>query len=390
MSPTYAAFTEEEHRKRLSRACEMLGRNRIDCCVCVAPEHLYYFAGYDSWVSVNSPQALIFTADGGEPTLVVRDVDLALPRETSWVSDLRSYHLFADDVAALIASVVLEKGFGRRRIAIETQSYALPYSLGSALARALAPAELIDATGILGAVRLVKSPQEMRYLRSAARFAQLGLDAARKALKPGITELDLAAAVEGAMRGAGGDYWSIPTELASGPRTAGGHATPRNRIIDSGDLVHLEFAGVDRRYHATAVHTLAVGEPGRRAREIYALARSSLAAGIAVVRPGVRVHDVEEASLEPLRRVGLESAALMRFGYGIGAAYPPIWLEPLQISRGFDQVLQPGMVFVLHAYLQLLEENLGVIQGGTYALTETGLEMLVGGGDVELEVMRAR
>jgi hypothetical protein len=45
------------------------------------------------------------------------------------------------------------------------------------------------------------------------------------------------------------------------------------------------------------------------------------------------------------------------------------------------------MVFVLHAYLQLLEEGLGVIQGGTYALTDAGLEMLVGGGAVELEVV---
>ena len=387
MSPIYAAFPESEHRERLGRACEILRRNGLECCISVAPEHLYYFAGYDSWVSVNSPQALVFMADGSEPTLILRDVDLALPRETSWVSDLRSYHLFSDDVAALIAAVAREKGFRGDKVAIETQSYALPHSLGQALARSLAPASIVDATDLLGAARLVKSPQEMNYMRAAARYAQLGLDAARKALKPGINELALAAAVEGAMRSAGSDYWSIPTELASGPRTAGGHATARERVIQSGDLVHLEFAGVHRRYHATAVHTLAAGTPSRRAREIYDLARASLAAGIAVIRPGVPVAAVEEASLEPLRAVGLEGAAIMRFGYGIGIAYPPIWLEPLQISRGFDQRLEPGMVFVLHAYIQLLEEGLGVIQGGTYALTDKGLEMLVGGGAVELEVV---
>jgi len=189
------------------------------------------------------------------------------------------------------------------------------------------------------------------------------------------------------MRSAGSDYWSIPTELASGPRTPGGHATARDRVIESGDLVHLEFAGVARRYHATAVHTLAVGEPSRRAREVYDLARASLKAGIAAIRPGVCVADVEEASLEPLRATGLESKAPMRFGYGIGIAYPPIWLESLQISRGFQTRLQPGMVFVLHAYLQLNEERLGVLQGGTYALTDAGLEMLVGGGDLPLEVV---
>src|SRR5215469_9267862 len=178
MMTTYAAFTQEEHHGRLQRARETLRRHGIECCVSVAPEHLYYLAGYDSWVSVNSPQALIFMADGGEPTLIVRDVDLALPRETSWVTDIRAYHLFTDDVAALIASVAQEKGFRGGKIGIETQSYALPYSLGRAIARALAPAELVDATETLGLARLVKSPEEMRYLPSAARFAQLGLDAA--------------------------------------------------------------------------------------------------------------------------------------------------------------------------------------------------------------------
>jgi Xaa-Pro dipeptidase len=387
MTIAYAAFPESEHRERLARVRKALRQNGIDCCVSVAPEHLYYLAGYDSWVSVNSPQALIFMADGGEPALVVRDVDLALPRETSWVSDVRRYHLFSDDVPTLIASVGREKGLAGGKVAIETQSYALPHALGQAVARALAPATVVDATDLLGATRLVKSVREMDYLRQAARYAQSGLDAARRALKPGITEIALAAAVEGGMRDAGSDYWSIPTEIASGPRTAGGHATARERVIESGDLVHLEFAGVHRRYHATAVHTFAAGRPSRRNREIYDLARASLAGGIAAIQPGVPVAAVEEASLEPLRAVGLEGAAIMRFGYGIGIAYPPIWLEPLQISRGIDQRLEPGMVFVLHAYIQLLEEGLGVIQGGTYALTENGLEMLVGGGDVALEIV---
>ena len=383
----YAAFPEEEHRSRLRRARQALRAADISCCISVAPEHLYYFGGYDSWVSVNSPQALIFSSDADEPTLVVRDVDLALPRETSWVRDVRSYHLHADDVSALVASIVAQKGFLGGRIGIETQSYALPHALGLALAAALAPAVLVDATEILGSTRLVKSPRELAHLRTAASHARAGLDAARRTLKPGITEIALAAAVENAMRSAGSDYWSIPTELASGPRTPGGHATPRERVIESGDLVHLEFAGVQRRYHAAAIHTMAAGEPGARAREIYALARASLQEGMAAARPGACVADVEEASLAPLRQVGLEGAALMRFGYGIGIAYPPIWLEALQISRGFTTILEPGMVFVLHAYLQLPDEGIGVIQGGTYALTDGGLEMLVGGGDVALEVI---
>jgi len=385
-SKVFSAFGEAEHRERLARARESLARAGFDGCVSVAPEHLYYLGGYDAWVSVNSPQALVFRTDGGEPTLVLRDVDRLLALETSWVKDLQTYRLHAEDPAGRIADVARERGLGHGRVAIEFQSYALPLGLGLRLTQALAPARAGDATDLLGDLRLLKSATEMAYLREAARHASVGLETFRAALRPGITEIALAGRLEGAMRAGGGDYWAIPTELASGPRTPGGHATPRDRVLEPGDLVHVEFAGVARRYHAVAIQTAAVGEPSRRARDVYRLARESLRAGISAVRPGVPAEAVEEASLEPLRQAGLEAHAMMRFGYGVGVAYPPIWLETLQISRGTERRLAPGMVFVLHACVELTDEGIGVILGGTYALTAAGLEMLSGAGDVDLHV----
>lgn len=387
MTPTYAAFAESEHRERLTRARRTLADAGFDGAIVVAPEHLFYLGGYDSWVSVNSPQALIFGTGGDEPTLVLRNVDLPLALETTWIKDIRTYHLHLEDAPALIARVVAEKGIGRNgHIAIETQSYALTHALGLGLAKALAPIQLVDATELLGELRVLKSPAEIAYMRKAAHFATIGLDAGRVHARPGISEIAYCAEIEAAMRRAGSDYWSIPIEMASGPRTPGGHATPRERVMQPGDLVHLEFAGVSHRYHVAAIHTLALGEPGARARDIYRLAQDSLAAGIAATSVGTPVSAVEEASLEPLRKVGLEHAATMRFGYGIGVAYPPIWLETLQISRGFERRLAPNMAFVLHSCIELPDEGIGVILGGTYLLTPQGLELLAGGGAVDLEV----
>ncbi|MGH6934521.1 MAG: M24 family metallopeptidase, partial [Dongiaceae bacterium] len=331
--------------------------------------------------------ALIFGTGNDDPTLVLRNVDLSLALETSWFKDIRTYHLHRDNVPELMARILDEKAIAGRRIAIEQQTYALTYALGRSLAAAVAPAELVDATELLGEIRVIKSASEMAYLREASRYATIGLQAARKAARPGISEISLSAEIEAAMRRAGSDYWSIPIELASGPRTPGGHATARERIMTKGDLVHLEFAGVSHRYHSAAIHSFALGDPGKRAREIYRLGLESLAAGAAATRIGAPVSAIEEASLEPLRKVGLEHAATMRFGYGIGIAYPPIWLETLQISRGFDRKLAANMVFVLHACIELPDEGIGVIQGGTYALTNSGLEMLAGGGAVELEIL---
>lgn len=387
MPATYTAFSIDEFRARFARARALLRSENCAACLMMAPEHLYYFGGYDSWVGVNSPQALIFTGGDDAPVLLLRDVDLSLALETTWVEDVRTYSLVLEDFPTRVAEILAEKGVKAGALAVEAQSYALPHGLGVALAEALAPAELVDATGHLGMLRLLKSRAELALLEQAAVFAETGLQALRSALREGISEIALAAEVEAAMRRAGSDYPAIPTELCSGERSAGGHATPREKIIVPGDLVHAEFAGVHQRYHATAIQTLSLGAPPPRASELYDLALSSLNAGIAAVRPGVPVADVEEASLAPLRAAGLEHAAQMRFGYGIGIAYPPIWLGPLQIARGFKERLEPGMVFVLHSCLELPDEQLGVIQGGTYVLEETGLRMLAGAGSMDLLVV---
>lgn len=387
MPPGLSAFPASEYERRLKKARAALRDAKLDACLVTAPENVFYLSGYDSWVGANSPQFMILTPGQDPPTIVLRNVDEPLARETTWIPGLRTYHLHSDDVALVVKQVLADKGVAGGRIGSELQSSVLSHAMGKRLEEALSDCEVVDTTDLLGDLRLVKSPAEVQRLEEAAGHAQAGLDALHRSLRPGITEIELAAEIEGAMRRAGSDYWAIPTELASGWRSAGGHATPRSKVIEPGDLVHVEFAGVSHRYHATAIQTLAAGGPDARARELYDIALASLRAGLAAVKPGVPVAEIEEASLKPLRAHGLEHAAMMRFGYGIGIAYPPVWLETLQISRGFERPLEPGMVMVLHSCLELPEEQLGVIQGGTYLLQEHGLRMLVGAGAVGLMIV---
>lgn len=387
-----AGIGRQERSDRLARARRGLRDGGFAACLSVAPETHCYLSGYDAWVGVNSPQALVFGPDESRlPSLLLRDVDRPLAEESFLFDDIRCYGLTRDDPAALMANLVESHAQGAGPVAIEMGSFGLTHAFGRRLEAALAPRPMLDATDLLGRLRLIKSPAEMKLLRRAAGYAETGLDAFRsaaaRAVAEGASEIALAGAVEQALRGAGSDYWAIPIELASGRRSAGGHATPTDRPLAAGDLVHIEFAGVAARYHAVAIHSLALGEPGARVREIYALTEASLRAGAAAIRPGVPVAEVEEASLAPLRSAGLEDRAMMRFGYGVGIAYPPIWLESLQIARGFEDRLEPGMVFVLHGCLELPEERLGVILGGTYALTDDGLEMLAGSGAVPLEIL---
>jgi Xaa-Pro aminopeptidase len=386
MDPSFAAFPESEHRERLSRARNKIREAGLAGCICVAPENIYYLIGYDSIAYFNY-QALVISAEkDSEPTLVIRNVDLPLVTETSWIEDIRTYHLHASDIPNMVADVAREKGLREGRIGMDLQSYALPGAYALPLVKALEPVMVEDATELLGSLQYLKSEREMGYIREAAQYANIGLQTARRTLNAGITEIELAAAIEGDMRAAGSDYWAVPTEIASGPRTPGGHAAPMSRVIETGDLVHVEFAGVARRYHVVALHTMAVGEPGARVREIYDLTLESLRAGLKECQPGNRVADIEKASLAPLEREGLAHTAMMRFGLGIGIGYPPVWVGSFQIDRYSTQILQPGMVFYIHACLELVDEGIGTVQGASYYVNPTGIEMLAGGGDVELEI----
>ena len=81
----YAAFGRQEHEARLDRARGALAEAGFDLCISFAPETHYHLAGYDAWVGVNSPQALVFSSCGEEPpTLLLRDVDRPLAEETSF------------------------------------------------------------------------------------------------------------------------------------------------------------------------------------------------------------------------------------------------------------------------------------------------------------------
>ena len=141
MPPTYAAFTDAEHHERLARAREKLGQAGFEVCVSVAPETPLLSRGLRRLGRGQQPAgALVFSVAGNEePTLLVRNVDTRLATETTWLSDLRSYQLFADDFAALVGDVAREKGLSDARVAMELQSYTLNAALYGELVRALAP-----------------------------------------------------------------------------------------------------------------------------------------------------------------------------------------------------------------------------------------------------------
>ena len=384
MEPVDHAFPESEYRERIKHARKAMRTAKVDCVVCVGPELLYYLAGYDAHTHF-SQQGLVLGVQDDEPTLIIRDVDLGRAEVGSWLKDVRLYRHVADDPAKLVAQAVKDKAPVGMRVGADLRAYALTGAYAFNLTEQLAPAALVDASEWLDELRLVKSEREMVYVRKAAEYATTGLERAREVIRPGITEIELAGQIESVMRAAGSEYPAMPCWINSGPRR-GGHKTPDHRTIKQGDNIAMEFAGVHRRYHAVTIQTVAVGEAAPGFRRTYNLALEALREGSKTIAANTPVCQSEQAVVDALVKGGADPSIRARFGYGVAIAYPPTWLESLDITLESKQFFRPPMTFVLHTADTDEETGQGCLIGGAYALTESGLEIL-SGGDLELAVL---
>jgi Xaa-Pro dipeptidase len=380
-------FPPEEMAARLARVRAAMVPNGLGACVVMAPESQLWLSGLESFISGVLPQALIVPAEDERPmVLVVWDADVPLARTTAIVEEIRAYRFGVDDPIAAFRGGLDACAPGVEVIGIDAASRAVPHAFGVELVEGLAPTRCVDCSALLAEARLVKSERELECLRRAGAYANAGLSAALESARPGMSERELAAEIEYAMRRAGSDYPSIPTELASGQRTALVHGTPSHRTLKAGDLVHVEIGGVEQRYNAIGIQTFHVGgaRASRAGFQLYEIAHACLRAGLDTIRPGIEAREVEVPALGILRAAGLGDGFTMRFGYGVGIGYPPTWLDSLQITRTSTQRLVPGASFVLHACLVDEVASVGVVVGGTYIVSGKGADMIAGAGTIDL------
>lgn len=376
MHPTASAFPAAEYDARLARARHALQVAGLAGAICVSPESLFYLTGYEGY-SYWSEQALVLPADAAQPVLVLRDVDLPLAVETARVDRITTYRFAAQDPVELIAEALEEGGLLNGPVGIEKQSYALPGAYFERLARRLRHSvELRDCGDLLSRLRVAKSPAELERVQDAAAMANTAMRDAINAVRAGVSEIGLASTIEQALRSANSEYSAMPTMVASGPRTTALHATPSSRVIKLGEPVVFWYAGVSRRYHVTAYRTVHVGPPSARFEAAYGAAQEALEAAVEQVQVGRPVANAAAAATRVLQGNRHDEFQQARCGYGVGIAYPPVWLEAIDVIEESPDTFEPGMLMCLHVCLSVPEANFGLYVGGDYLLAPEGVKAL--------------
>ena len=373
----YRAFTRAEHETRLQRAQSLMTENRISACICTSPELIYYFSGYEAHThhAIGS-QALVLPGDSRLPILILRDGDAPQAEESLVLGETRLFRLGAIGLPTLIRDCIRELGLQQGIIGIDLSGPLTSAALSDEVRALLDGCRFIDCWRLLGKLRTVLSDAEIVYLEEAAGYADTGIDAFYSRACSGITEIELAAEIEYAMRAAGSDYFAVPTWMASGERAHCQHAMAAPRKLVAGDLVHAEFAGVARRYQCVTMGSLTLGEASSRMRQLAEGGAAAFRAGLEAARVGGRIGDMESAYRQALSEQSLGDCCPMRFGVGISAAYPPVWENQITIQYECDDLLEAGMAFYIHASMQSFADKTGMLLGGSFLMTANGPKRL--------------
>jgi Xaa-Pro dipeptidase len=369
-------FTSEEFATRRARVLEAMAARGLDALLMFNQESMYWLSGYDTF-GYCFFQCLVLRTDG-DLVLLTRVPDLRQAQHTSIIQDIRIWvDREGSDPTVELRALLAEKGLAGRRLGVEYASHGLTAADGRRLDAALNGfAAAVDASGLIGRLRLVKSAAELAYVRRAAELADAALDAAIEQTRDGADEGAILAAMHAAVFRGGGDYPGNPFIIGSGRDALLCRYKSGRRRLSAPDQLTLEFAGVYRQYHACLMRTLLIGKANARQRALHAACLEALLACEAALTPGTPMGRVFDAHASVFDRHGLGAHRLNACGYSLGSTYAPSWMDWPMFFHGNPVEVGPGMVFFLHMILADSEAGLAMTLGRSSVITERGPQPL--------------
>jgi Xaa-Pro aminopeptidase len=359
-----------DHSGRRLRLQAALAENHLDWLLVSHLPNIQYLSGF-----TGSSGALLI----GDGSATFFTDGRYLTQARAEVSDARIVIVRKAPTLAAAEFLAASRIRSSQRVGLESQSVTVAQAdqLGGILKGKW---KLVSAPPLVERARMVKDKEEVRRIRAAIELGGSLFRVARKKIRPGVKEVEVAAAMEFEARRVGAEGMSFSTIVAAGKRSAVVHGRASDARIPRRGFVVCDFGVILAGYCSDRTRTAHVGRPSQIARDMYQAVLEAQLAAIVQVRPGATAASVDEAARRVLRKHHLAQYFTHSTGHGLGLEIH----EGPRLASGQTQTLEPGMVITIEpgAYIPgkrgvRIEDVVLVTSKGCEVLTPTDKELVV-------------
>ena len=223
----------------------------------------------------------------------------------------------------------------------------------------------------------VKSEKQIALMREAGRLLAITHEELHKALKPGMTTLDIDRLGEEIIRDFGcvpnfKNYNGFPASICVSVNDEVVHGIPKKeRILEEGDIVSLDAGLIYKGYHSDAARTHAVGKVSTEAQKLMDVTKQSFFEGIKMAKEGQHLHDISRAIEEYVTPYGYGIVRDL-VGHGIGTALHEDPQIPNYAQKRRGVRLQAGMTLAIEPMINAGTWQVRFLRDGWTVVTKDG------------------
>ena len=369
-------FSQEEFKSRKSKVLNSMKEQNIDALLMFRQESMYWLTGYDTFGYVFF-QTLVLDQKGNI-ILLTRAPDLRQAQNTSNINDIRIWvDKDGSNPTNDLKNILTELNLKGKKLGIEYEAYGLTGKNALALNKSLKNYSLVeDKSDLINKLRVVKSKEEIIYVKKAAELADKALNEAWKYAKAGVNESKILAEMNRVIFEGGGDYPANEFIIGSGKNALLCRYQAEKQTLNKIDQLSIEWAGTFRHYHSAMFRTIPIGKADTKHYKMHEACVQTLKNCEDKLKVGNKIGEVFDIHAKTFDELGYNKARMNACGYSLGAAFSPNWMEWPMLYTGNPYIIQPGNVFFMHMILMDSDNELAMNLGETYLVTEDGNERL--------------
>ena len=369
-------FSKEEFQKRKDDVLKLMNKQNLDALLMFRQESMYWLTGYDTFGYVFF-QTLVLDKNGNL-ILLTRAPDLRQAQNTSNIEDIRIWvDKDKSNPTEDLKKILNELSLKGKKVGVEYEAYGMTGRNALRLNETLKDyCDLKDESELITKLRVIKSQEEIVYVKKAAELADNALDQAWKYCKAGVNEAKILAEMQKVVLEGGGDYPANEYIIGSGHNALLCRYQAEKRNLSNQDQLSIEWAGTYKHYHSAMFRTILLGKTDPKHIKMHEACVQALKNCESKLKPGNKIGEVFDIHAKTFDDLGFNKARMNACGYSLGSTFSPNWMDWPMLYTGNPYVIEPGNVFFMHMILMDSQSNLAMNLGETYLVTENGNERL--------------